>query len=70
MYFHLFTDKHNEICNQPLTLYSYSPSTQQLRCREVGAYVSEAAGSSLISSRVKPMTSKLGFTAFMLDAQH
>ena len=35
-----------------------------------GSSASEAASSDLIPSRVKPMTSKLVFTASLLDAQH
>ena len=35
-----------------------------------GASVSSAVDLDLIPSRVKPMTLKLIFTAFLLDAQH
>ena len=38
--------------------------------RVVKASASGAADSDLIQSQVKPMTSKLAFTAFLFDAQH
>ena len=38
--------------------------------RVVRAFASRAVNSGLISSRVKPMTLKLVFTAFLLDVQH
>ena len=38
--------------------------------RVVRASASEAVDLGLIQSRVKPMTSKLVLTAFLLDAQH
>ena len=44
--------------------------TAQMAERMVRASASAAADSGLITSRVKPMTLKLVFTALLLDAQH
>ena len=62
-----------------LITYEYNFFTQQLRwpsgitaqmAEWYRASVTRAVDSSLISSRVKPMTLKLVFTASLLDAQH
>ena len=48
----------------------WGPSLTAQMAEWYGASVSEAVDLGLIPSRVKPMTSKLIFTASLIDAQH